>query len=67
MGLPLMDGCIYSPYKVVYASRQEATSGAVQAWRRFGEPMTPYLCGEHWHITHSRNPDAQRQRVKEAT
>lgn len=55
-----MNGCILSPYKVVYASRQEAISGAVQTWRRFDEPMVPYLCGGHWHITHSKNPDDLR-------
>ena len=58
-----MSGCILSPYKVAYDSRQEAISGAVQAWRRFGDPMMPYLCGDHWHVTHSNNPNAQRARA----
>ena len=58
-----MSGCTYSPYKVVYDSRREAISGAVRAWRQFDEPMTPYLCGDHWHITHSKNPDGQRARA----
>ena len=59
-----MNGCIYSPYKVLYYSRQQAISGAVRAWKEFGDPMVPYLCSEHWHVAHSRNPDAQRERVK---